>query len=129
MTDAMDITPGAGLELTREQIKLVEEFMLRTGLARLRNHRRGFSEVDFVFGVSTAIQALTTGGLDKVPPGWLFSLMAGRSVVDPEGEVSKSLGLVDCRYCGKPAEGNRLLGVDGDRICRECWEEERDDGR
>lgn len=117
--------------LTREDLPPILEKLRQTGEARLRAHKREFNELEFLFGAATVFEALAPGEGNGVspltPPMWLLGLPVGRSWVDPDGEIAKALGFIDCVYCSKPAEGRYGQRTpDGDRLCLECYKEEYD---
>ena len=70
--------PVEGLPtFTDEQIKALVDYMEAAGKSRGRAQGADFSEADYLAGCMTTLFAL--GKQDKIPAGWIFTIMAGRS--------------------------------------------------
>lgn len=104
------------------------------GAARLRKFGREFNEFEFIMGAAAVIGHLFPGETTEngrelispvIPPFWVMALPVGRSWVDPDGEIGKALGFIDCAFCNRPAEREHgMRNLDGDRLCHECYKEE-----
>lgn len=123
--------------ISKKRSKALLNTLREVGATRLRKFGRDFDEFEFLMGAAAVIGKIFPGPVDPktgqellspvIPPAWVLLLPVGRSWVDPDGEIGKSLGFIDCAFCNRPAEREHgMRNLDGDRLCHKCYKEEYD---
>ena len=66
-------------EFTDEQVELLVHYMIAVAKSRAGAQGADFNEVDFLMGCTTTLFAI--GKQNKIPAGWIFGPMGGRSAL------------------------------------------------